>query len=146
LAGNDRILGRTGSRTGQAVATEHALVLGDHAGNWRRIDWAAIASAAWSPSDQSLTLRLWPTGDPEPEQIRLAGEERFAVIVRERVEYQRLLSVPVELATGILARVVALRDGDAVRWRVVVDRPLDSPALQDACTRAMAEIRSIAGL
>jgi len=145
-ADGERILARAESQTGSIVATEYALLLGDRTGTWRRIAWPAVASTAWSPTDRCLTLRLWPTDDGPQDRVRVAVGERLAAIVRERVEYQRLLCVPVELPPGIKGWVVAVRDADHVRWHVLADAPLDSPALRAACAAAVAEIRSIAGL
>lgn len=146
LAKKERILGRCESHTGPAIATERGLLLGAGDGMWQRIGWPAVVSAAWSPIDKSLTVRLWPGDHDSIVQVRVTADQRFATIVRERVEYHRVLSVPVELVDGITGRVLALRDGDEIRWRVVADASLDTPALQRACAVAIAEIRSLAGL
>jgi hypothetical protein len=144
LARSERILGRGESSTGAVVATDLALLLGDHRGTWRRIGWADIASAQFSAADQCLAVRLWPDG---PDQrFRVPVDSRLAAIVRERVEAARLLSVPVRLDGGITGRVLALRDGDAVRWRVLTDAAIDSVELQRESEAAIAEIRSLAGI
>lgn len=146
LGHKERVLGRYDSGAGQAVATDHALLLGDRAGTWRRFAWPSIAGATKSPADQSLTLRLWPSGADSPQHVHVAVDHRLAAIIRERIDYHQLLSVPVELPNGITGRVLALRDGDAVRWLVSADAPLDSPAVQRACEAAIDEIRSLSGL
>src|SRR5262249_29108931 len=146
LARKERILGHRESLNGSVVATDRALLLRERNGTWQRIGWTAISWAAWSEGDHCVTLRLWPTGHDSHQRVRVAADRRLAAVVRERVEYQRLLCVPVELPGNITGWVVALRDGDEVRWRVLADTPLDSPALRDACALAIAEIRSLAGL
>jgi hypothetical protein len=146
LTHHERVLERTESSTGSVVATDQALLLGNRGGTWRRIAWAEIASAGWSHSDHCLILRLWASGDHPYRNVRVAAHERLAAIARERVQFQRLLCVPVELDNAITGHVIAVRDGDDVRWHVVADASLDSPALQRACARAISEIRSLAGI
>lgn len=146
LVQKERVLGRYESPAGSAIATEHALVISAPERTSQRIAWAAVAQAAWSPVDQSFTLKLWPDGHEPPLHVRLAADRRLAVIIRERVQFHRVLSVPIALPGGISGQVDALRDGNEVRWRVFADAPLDTPALRDACDVAIAEIRSLAGL
>jgi hypothetical protein len=143
VADKERVLARFESSTGSVSATEQALLLVS-SGARQRIEWAAIASATWSAD--SLTLRLWPNGNHSPALLRLAADKRLAAVVRERVEYQRLLSVPVQLPHGLTGRVLALRDGAGVRWRVLADASLETPELRRACELAIAEIRSLSGL
>ena len=142
----ERVLARCESRTGAVVATNYALLLGDRAGDWTRIAWAAIVSADWTRDDHSLTLRLWPSEHDPDRHLHVGADKKLAAIVRERLESVRLLYVPLELDDGITAHVLALREGDEVRWRVLSDVPLDRPELQRASARAIAEIRSLAGV
>jgi hypothetical protein len=146
LLPHERVLGRCESSAEAAVATDRALMLGTDNGTWRRIAWTAVASAGWSPSDDCLTLRLWPSDNDRPAPLRVAADERLAAIVSERVEAQRLLCVPIELQNGITGHVLALRDGDDVQWRVLTSASLDAPSLQRACALAITEIRSLAGI
>jgi hypothetical protein len=146
LTRREHVLARAESPAGAVVATNSALMLGDRTGTWRRIAWAEIASAGWSRADHCLTVRLWPSEQDRDLHLEIAADERLAATVRERLESARLLSVPLELPNGVTAHVLALRDGDEVRWRVLSDMPLDSPDLQRACSRAIAEIRSLAGI
>jgi hypothetical protein len=101
LARKERILAHRESRTGSVMATDRALMLRERDGTWRRIAWTAISSAAWSHVDHCLTLRLWSTGHDSHQQVRVAADNRFAAVVCERVEFQRLLCVPVELPGDI---------------------------------------------
>ena len=146
LIRRERVLARCESRTGAVVATNFALLLGDRAGIWRRTAWAAIASAGWSRADHRLTVRLWPSEQDRDLRLHVAADEKLAAIVRERLDSVRLLCVPLELHNGLTAQVLALRDGDQVHWRVLADVSLDTPELQRACARAIAEIRSLAGI
>lgn len=147
LAQKDHVLVRGGSRAAPVIATDRALMLGHPDGTWQRINWAMIATATFSPIDRRLTLRLWPDDERDAAvQVHFAADQRIAAAVRERVEFHRLLSVRVELTTGLGGRVVALREADGVRWRIVADAPLNSPALRRAAADAIAEIRSLAGL
>jgi hypothetical protein len=146
LARHERILRRSETINGSVVATQDALLLGDRVGAWQRIGWVAVAAVGWSARDGCLSLRLWPDGEDQYRDIAVAADARLAAIVAERVDSVRVLSVPVRLPSGINARVLALRDGDAVQWRVLTDRPIESPGLQQECARALAEIRSLAGI
>jgi len=143
-ADKERVLARFESSTGSVSATEQDLVIVNGSGARQRVQWAAIATATWSA--ESLTLHLWPNGNDSPAPLRLAVDKRLAAVVRERVEYQRLLCVPVQLPHGITGRVLALRDGTEVRWRVLADTSLATPEFHRACESAIAEIRSLAGL
>jgi hypothetical protein len=139
LSADERVLQR--SPDGDVVATTDALLLGDRVGQWRRIRWADIVWLGGSRADGLLTVRLW-----DGSQVHLPANARLAAVAQERIDAQRLLQVPAELGNGRRGTVVALRAGDAVQWRVLVDGPPDDPALAEACTRVIREIRALAGL
>ena len=146
LAKKERTLARCESGAESVIATDQALLVGDRDGSWRRFDWASVASATWSPVDNSLTMQLWPHGDATPRRVQIRADRRIAATADERVQFHRILAVPVELPGGDIGHVVAVRVDDEVRWHVWADASVDSPAVRQACAAAIAEIRSLAGL
>ena len=145
LERKERVLYRVDSATGISVATNQALIHSERTGSWRRIAWSDIASIGWSQVDNRFTLHLWPSESAALPPVRLVADARLAALARERVGAHLLLCVPVDL-DGNTGTVIAVRDGEGVRWRVILKKPTDDPETRRACAEAIAEIRGLAGI
>lgn len=145
LARGERVLGRVDSATGTSVATNQALLLTEGIAAWRRIDWADVAALDRSPTDDRLVVRLWPDVAGRHPLVALVADQRLVAVARERISAAQVLRVPVDVH-GRTGTVVASRKGDDISWRVVFDQPVDDPVVHRAAERALAEIRSIAGI
>lgn len=132
---------------GTALATDRALISDAVDGHWRRLRWADIAEAAWSPAGVSTIISLWPDGNGRPARIELPTDRRFASLVAERVAAAQVLRRRVQLTRTVAATVLATRSpGEEVTWRVMLDAGSeDGPEVERAARRAVLDLRGLAG-
>jgi hypothetical protein len=133
---------------GTAVSTDHELIIVSAQGYARRVRWTDIADAAWSPTSATTVVSLWPNGSEHAVSIAVPTDRRFAALAADQVAAAQVLRRRVQLTDAAAATVLATRStgDDAMTWRVFVDSGHeDDPDIARAASRAVAELRALAG-
>jgi hypothetical protein len=149
LQRHERVLAEAQLRDGgTAVGTDRALIVISAEGHVRRVGWADIAAAVWSPTSAATILSLWPDTTGRSTRIALLTDRRFASLAADRVSAALVLRRRVQLTTTVAATVLATRTAgvDGVAWRVVLDAGHENDReVASAARRAVAELRAAAG-
>jgi hypothetical protein len=151
LAKGERVLAGMADTAGApVVATTAAIYLGGESRAWRRLGWVELASVTWDP--RRGILRLVGLTEDEVYQVRLGDvrRPRLVALVREQFDASVLVSVPVSLAGGRTATVVARRvpGSREVTWMVWLrdGADADDPHVRERVAGAIGYLRAEIGL
>jgi hypothetical protein len=152
IARGERVLGLTRGPGGTtAAATVHAIYLRRGlSGSWSRLGWDEVGRVGWDEDTRVLTLTRLRGDGPPCMAVSLPRRSALPELVRERVTWTVLASVPVLSRGQVCGRLSARRSpgDDRIRWVLTLagSAASDDPGLHARVPGAIAELEAELGL